>query len=51
MKGADLTANDMHNLTSKAPVYIDEDDPDKMGGLGHDKKEHMNSGIYAGVES
>jgi len=52
MKGKDLSANEMHTLTGKnMDAAYEEENPDKIAGLGHDKKEHMNSGIYAGVES
>ena len=53
MKGKDLSSNELHTLTGKNAdqEYYEEENPDKIAGLGHDKKSHMNSGIYSGVES
>ena len=55
MKNKDgLTDVQIHELTGKNQNYEPEDEvkeADKIAGLGHSKKEHMNSGIYAGVEN
>ena len=46
----------MHHLIGKNIIkddqFLDEGHlADKMPGLGHDKKDHMTSGVYSGIES
>ena len=42
----------MSEITQKTPqnAYYGQEEVEEKG-LGHDKKDHMNSGVYAGIEN
>ena len=53
-----LTPVELAQLTQKGPrtdaEYVELDEShlaDKIEGIGHSKKDHINSGIFSGVET